>query len=143
MFGLFGVGHTIVTMDDYFLGLGASRRLRVQRLLTFMQWHDDAASAAEVTSYTGDINEGGAVVCLATFKCYVQTLAALAARGDVDPNQRGPYGSTALLNASSSLNAEPMKALLHAFPAVDLNISHPVLRWTALHYAALTRNVRH
>lgn len=79
----------------------------------------DVECAAVVIEFTGDINKriaGRSALQHALMRSFPQTVAALGARGDVDPHIRSGWGSSALEYAACQ---EGMVAvLLDAFPIV-------------------------
>lgn len=99
---------------------------------------DDATCAAAVAAYTGDINEVTANVnfplCVAVFRFLSETIAALGARGDCDPevSANAAYsGHTALHHCVCDGR---VKALWTAFPHMNINWQDD-LGQTALHSA--------
>lgn len=119
---------------------------------------DDRTTAAAVIAFAGDINrlewcpgwsglrKGISVIQLAALSAKTETIAALSARGDVDPYAgAGTFEPWALQLAAD--NGATVKALLSAFPGVDVDYRtelgvglFPHNNDTALHWAARMGN---
>lgn len=101
----------------------------------------DTDCAAAVSVFTGDINkliEGCTTLQSAVLRCFPLTIAALGARGDVDPDVHSWTGSCALVYAGGREGM--VAALLDAFPKVIQQLNIPNFNGdTALHVAAAYR----
>lgn len=92
----------------------------------------DAACASAILAFRGDINAVRVrlkyltlmPVLKAVVSCHAPlSLAALASRGDVDPDIRAENGFTPLM-AAASCPGVGVKAFLEAFPHTDVNAMH-------------------
>lgn len=103
------------------------------RLVSCIMEEPDVDAAAAVKRFTGDIN--AVALCLGDTPLYaaikskkLRTIAALGARGDVDPNAQGYFGDLALhavcntaVGLPSRYAAKLVISLLDAFPMMNLD----------------------
>lgn len=111
---------------------------------------DDQAATA-VVLFEGDINAAGddavgkcTVLSAAAAMGQRRTVAALAGRGDVDPNKEDGTGTTPLCRASIPVNCKSMvEYLVRRFPSVNINHADggAKRKRTALHTAAAAGSV--